>query len=334
MQNDSPGLEHGFKIGGKYGYRIEGDTASLNADLAIVDGDEHRTAWALQLWACEQPYEGGLLRGTKVAEVLVALPSAPTGPTLPLEAETFANIPPSRREYCMVLVLASGEPGTFEQVHDFANYPKRELFAVPYLDGSIGYSIEGDSVILRADRVHNPRHAGSLSGSLALELWALSEPYAGGALDGLALARGDIGQIGGQCTLEPLQVCVPLSPPPPGQWQLALVLREWTAAGFVNRDCCNFAVPFSDANGAPARTTAPLVMPHDAGAEHRSQGGVQQAPPSHDEIAVAAYLRHLGRGWAAGSAIDDWLEAERELLRSRADVSPAPAPPSRGHIKA
>ena len=291
MQNESPlAFEHSFKIGGKYGYRIDGDTASLNADLAIVGDDVRAAAWALQLWACEQPYDGGLLRGTKVAEVPIEVPPSPAGPTVPLEAETFANIPPSRREYCMVLVLASGEGGTFEQVQDFANYPKRELFVVPYLDGSVGYSIEDDGVVLQVDSVHNPRPAGSLSGSLALELWAFAEPYSGGALDGRILARADIGQIAGQSALEPLQVRCALSLPPPGQWQLALLLREWTAAGFATRDCSNFPVPFGSA----------------------------PAPPSHEEIALAAYHLYLARGGGPGSATGDWLEAERELLGARA----------------
>ena len=112
MQDDSPvGLDQGLRIGGKYGYRIEGDTASLNADLAIVDDEAHRTAWALQLWACERPYEGGLLRGTKVAEVPVAFPSRFMGPTLlwlsrhdpELLARVFRFVQLALR--CVILIL-------------------------------------------------------------------------------------------------------------------------------------------------------------------------------------------------------------------------------------
>lgn len=35
--------------------------------------------------------------------------------------------------------------------------------------------------------------------------------------------------------------------------------------------------------------------------------------PSHDEIAEAAYFRHLNRGTSQGDEFNDWLEAEREL---------------------
>jgi hypothetical protein len=222
----------------------------------------------------------------------------------------------------MVLVLASGGPGAFERVHDFANYPKRESFVVPYLDGSVGYSILADHVVLTVDRVHNPRPYGTWSGSLALELWALTEPYSGGALDGVVLARADLGQIGGQCTLEPVARSVPLTPPPPGPRHLALVLREWTAAArFIARDCCNFSIPFEGDRPGLEAASVRLTPGGDASgapAEARLQDGVNGAPPSYAEIALAAYFRYVARGGASGAAIDDWLEAERELLRTSA----------------
>ena len=42
-----------------------------------------------------------------------------------------------------------------------------------------------------------------------------------------------------------------------------------------------------------------------------------QYQPSHDEIAQAAYFRHLSRGGAEGDEFEDWLEAERELRECR-----------------
>jgi hypothetical protein len=41
-----------------------------------------------------------------------------------------------------------------------------------------------------------------------------------------------------------------------------------------------------------------------------NNGGHQ---PTHEEIAEAAYFRHLKRGGAGGDEFDDWVEAEREL---------------------
>jgi hypothetical protein len=42
-----------------------------------------------------------------------------------------------------------------------------------------------------------------------------------------------------------------------------------------------------------------------------SNNGAYQ--PSHEEIAQAAYFRHLNRGGGGGTDFEDWVEAEREL---------------------
>jgi hypothetical protein len=39
--------------------------------------------------------------------------------------------------------------------------------------------------------------------------------------------------------------------------------------------------------------------------------------PTHQEIATLAHRKFLERGGQDGRAIDDWLEAERELCRGR-----------------
>jgi len=38
---------------------------------------------------------------------------------------------------------------------------------------------------------------------------------------------------------------------------------------------------------------------------------------SHEEVASRAYEIYLARGGGDGSAVEDWLQAERELLRER-----------------
>lgn len=70
---------------------------------------------------------------------------------------------------------------------------------------------------------------------------------------------------------------------------------------------------------APVRKKADAAPPIDlasvAGTEPRGNGKTQ---PSHDEIAEAAYFRHLRRGGGGhGDDFEDWIEAERELRRRR-----------------
>lgn len=69
---------------------------------------------------------------------------------------------------------------------------------------------------------------------------------------------------------------------------------------------------------APAAKAADAAPPIDiasvAGTEPRTSGGT---PPTHDEIAEAAYFRHLRRGGGQGGEFNDWIEAERELRERR-----------------
>ncbi|HYN08314.1 MAG TPA: DUF2934 domain-containing protein [Vicinamibacterales bacterium] len=46
--------------------------------------------------------------------------------------------------------------------------------------------------------------------------------------------------------------------------------------------------------------------------------------PSHDEIAARAYAVYQNRGEGHGQALDDWLQAERELLQERSTSAPQP----------
>lgn len=48
-----------------------------------------------------------------------------------------------------------------------------------------------------------------------------------------------------------------------------------------------------------------------------TETGTTEYQPSHEEIAQAAYFRHLQRGGTEGADFEDWLEAERELKQRR-----------------
>jgi len=270
--------ERSVRIAGDHGYRIDGDMAILNAELAVHGEEEVGTSWALQLWACDQPHVSGPISGIKIAEAPFQLPSSSISRLLHLSADAFARLPVAHREFAMVLAVASGHAGHFEELHDFANYPRRQSFLMPYFAGAAGYSIEGAEVVLWAERVENPRPVDNLSGSLSLELWGLSRPYGGDPIEGMLLARAELGQIEGQSWLGSVEHQVAFTPPPDGKWHLLLALREWTAAGKLTRDARTYDVPFED-------------------------------------IAVAAYYRYLARSEWTGSALEDWLEAERELIR-------------------
>jgi hypothetical protein len=250
---------HLARLSGPHGYRLDGDTVHLNARFALLDPAAHARSWALQLWACPSaPASTRDLAGHIVAEA-----SLPPMGEIADEIEHFdvsaAAWPPAGvGEHTMVLVLASGRPGQFHDIHDIAVYPRPQQFIQPRLSGNTGYRIDGGRVQISVGCVQNPRPETNRSGTLSLELWALSAPYAGGRFQGHHLAGVEIGSLNGQgqWALQPIDLA--FTQPPAGRWQIVLMLREWTAGGFVTRDFTNFPTPFVSAP-VVEKTPAPVV---------------------------------------------------------------------------
>ena len=241
---------------GNHGYRIDGDYASLEAELHIppyLSGQ----GFGLELWACPTPHGGGELQGVKLAELPLDLPT-PIGPHLHrVEARAPLTPPAGGGEHAMVMVLVCGA-GESRRVHDYANYARLQRFTGPTLEGAVGYALEDGAVVLSADLVLNPRPAGNVSGSLCLELWALSEPYAGGVPRGQRLAAAALGSVYGDHQLTAVARHVPFTAPPPGRWHVALLLREWTlSTGYVTRDYRGFDVLYERAAEAPIEPQTP-----------------------------------------------------------------------------
>lgn len=255
-----------------HGYAFDGDLVRLYAQIAVDAAPAANAEWAVQLWACAAPFAGGELHGTKIAEVRAAV--AADAPAW-LDVTTTALPPAGAGEHAMVLVLAGGDDGCFAAIHDYANYPRAERFVLPRLGGTVGYTIDGAGVTLEVGSVANPRPADNLSGSLALELWALAAPYAGGdAFVGSKLAGVDLGTLAGGCALDGLTFALSCAERPAGVWYPVLMLREWTAAGWITRDYTAFPQP--------------VQFPLPAAAEPAAEAPVAAAPVVEAPVAEAA----------------------------------------------
>jgi len=254
-----------------HGYRFDGDRVHLRARFTVLDPAANQRAWALQLWACPSaPASASDLAGQMLAEVALPPMSEVADETEHLDVSAFACPPAGGAEHFLVLVLAAGRPGQFDEVHDVAAYALPQRFLQPRMRGTVGYRIEGNRVHLSVEHIENPRDAANRSGTLALELWALAAPYAGGAFQGTHLAGAVLAPLSGQAEPISSSIELPLSSPPPGEWHFVLMLREWTAAGYVTRDFTNFATPVFYAPPpaamppkleAPIAPTAPPVEP-------------------------------------------------------------------------
>ncbi len=215
--------------------RFETDNVELQAWLSCQPGtsdasDADSRTMAVQLWADE-----ALLLAEWPLMLLQPGPRrlAPVGGRAPLAQ------PAGQARRRLSLKLVSGQPGAWDRRHDCKDFVLPQRFLQPRLTGSVQVRLEGKELKLAIEGISNPRAAGELSGTLALELWALQQPYDGGPFQGQPLGSVMLGRLGGQqqwsdwCPSWPWPDATPLAAP---KGQLTLMLREWTPAAYVTRD--------------------------------------------------------------------------------------------------
>ncbi|WP_019603901.1 ComEA family DNA-binding protein [Teredinibacter turnerae] len=173
-------------------------------------------------------------------------------------------------------------------------------FSSPVIEGNCSFHIIDNTLYLNVDKVLNNRPLGDVSGTLAVELWGLRQPYSGGEFDGVALAGAHIGEIFGQHFLGGNTFEVPFSEPPVGTWHLTLMLREWTNSGFVTRDHINFPVPYV-VNWVPE-----LV--------HKSQGKILNLPVDREPKLTNAEKGIMSRENTPEEKIHSPKPADKDIL--------------------
>lgn len=276
-----------IRFSGNSGYSRHGDTVSLYADRIQNQYDSGVTSGSLtlQLWACPVPYTGGILAGWKLAELRLGI----------LDANHFiapvrADVPgyfPERGDYAIVFVIAEWDGEDFNLIHDFQNYPGRETILHPRLEGLVGYRCADDAhLVVDVERIHNPRDPDNVSGTLSLELWALSETYVVGDFAGHALGGVTLGTLAGSETWQNCSYNLECSLPPSGSYTLVLMLREWDGTGFVTRDHSNFRER--------------VIFPLDTGTKSFPQGMVTDN--TDEEVANAVHEPELTVSKATGES--------------------------------
>ncbi len=249
-----------IRISGNSGYSRNGETVTLFVDRIdnVNNGTASSDELALQLWACQIPYYGGPLTDSKIAEY-------PLGTLQPNHylASVKSDLPasfPESGDYAMTMVIAEWDGEGFNRIHDYHNYPCRDVFLHPGLDGPVEFQLaDTQRIVVNVGRIHNPRAPNNISGTLSLELWALHEPYAGGYFSGHPLAAVTLGSLAGgeswqDCTYE-----LEIAPPATGTYSLTLMLREWANNGYLTRDHFNLAdtvtFPLASASTHASETT-------------------------------------------------------------------------------
>ena len=261
------------RIGYNHAYRFDGDQVELEADVRFLDaGAAIARPWALQLWASAEGFGAGLGQGVKVAE----LPLSAGGECISVSGKAMAMPPASHAGLRMALALVSWSQNGEPELADLAEYPLAAKFQQPCFEGEVQAKFGPSSVDLAVGAIANPRAEDNLSGSLALELWALDSPYGGGAWQGERLAGVEVGVLGGAQRWRDLSWTLPIETPK-AEKHLTLMLREWTAAGYVTRD-------FRSLAQMPVTAPDSMVEPAAKSADKKTAAPVLSKPKAEARV--------------------------------------------------
>lgn len=266
------------QLGSSHGYRLEGDLAFLNAEILCDEARLTGQEWALQL--CSD-------KGIKFAELPLGLLNPNGTGCILVNGSTYALPPAGDGPHIVSMVLVSGFDGVLDTIEDIASYEQAVSFVQPRMEGTICSGFTNDEITFDIARIENPRDADNISGTLALELWALDSEYAGGDWTGVPVASLVLGSLNGQTEWTDCHLTTHAGPLPEAG-HLTLMLREWTPAGYVTRDFRVLARPSTTpakAEKAKAKTAEKKVK---APAEAKSKAAEKVAPAAAAPVAEKA----------------------------------------------
>lgn len=250
MTNYSASIET-TGLGLNHGYCLDGDFVHLNADVSLAEADlADGSQWALQLWASAAGFDGCALNGVKVAELALQ----PTPGAFNVAACVTALPPGGCAPQVMAMALvAQGADGQV-RVRDLSVYPTAQTFFHPLMHGAVACQLKDGVADIAIESIASPRSPENLSGTLALEVWALAAPYAGGSWVGTPVASLVLGNLAGGSNWNDCHYSVPAVTANPGA-ALTVMLREWTPAGYLTRDYRNLPAT------VPVEPVVPVAKP-------------------------------------------------------------------------
>lgn len=306
-------MAYGFSsLGENHGYRFDGDFVHLNAEVNFSEADlSADAAWALQLWASESGFTDNTLTGVLVAEQAID----PMLGGIVVNAICNAIPPAGAADQVLALALISRGADAQVQVSDLAVYEARQNFFQPRLLGNVSCVLADDSAKLSIDAIANPRTEDNLSGTLALEVWALDTPYAGGNWVGSPVASVVVGVLAGGNQWSDCQFDVPAAMPAEGA-ALTVMLREWTPSGYVTRDYRNFPAAKPVAKKAASKPKA-AAKPKAPVAAKAPAVEIKAATPKAETKPAkkAAVVKEAAKTVSINKASEDELAALKGLPR-------------------
>lgn len=257
------------RLGQSHGYCFDGDLATLNAEILCDESRLCGQLWALQLWTDE---------GIRIAELPLGQLAINGSGNHNISGSTTACPPASTGPHIISMLLVSQLPGEETAIQDIASYPQPSSFIQPRLQGTVCSGFHDGRIRFDIARIANPRPAQNISGTLVLELWALDQPYIGGAWTGTPVASLVLGTLAGEDAWHDCQYTVPAGPLP-ATGHLTLMLREWTTAGYLTRDYRSLVRPTVD--------LAEIPTPAESAAKTSAkQTKLVESPSSADIVSI------------------------------------------------
>jgi len=199
------------------------------------------------------------------------------------------------------------------------------------LTGNCGFNINNNRVVINIDSITSQRAADDISGTVAIELWALKQPYQGGSFSGVALASTSIGEVLGQHFIADCRYDLLFNEPPAGTWYLTLMLREWTGNGYQTRDFVNFATPYTASwvptvvQGTPANVIKASF--NETEKSNKAEAKAEAPQPAAQPATKAAPAKEVTGKATAKTAkpVAEKAVAEKKPVAEKAAAKPAPA---------
>jgi hypothetical protein len=182
------------------------------------------------------------------------------------------------------------------------------------------YSIENGRVTISIGRIASHRDSRDISGTLSVELWALDGSYSGRDFGGIPLAGTTIGEMLGQHFLTDCRYDLVFKQPPDGTWHLTLMLREWTAAGYITRDYVNFAPTYVVGTGSVMSSESDNLIDVELASEKKAPpvpaeigDRVHPADAVANETSTSSGMdQELGQGASLSSATPEEISTVKE----------------------
>ena len=298
------------QLGRSHGYRLDGDLVHLNAEILCDEARLTGQQWALQLWTDQ---------GIRIAELPLGLLHPNGTGCLAVSGTTSALPPAGEGPHIVSMLLLAGCGDQLDSIEDLASYAQPVSFVQPRLRGTVCSSFKQDEISFDIARIENPRDADNVSGTLALELWALDSPYAGGAWSGIPVASLILGTLNGQSEWTGARFTTHAGPLP-ATGHLTLMLREWTPAGYLTRDYRVLARPSSNPARKDAKLQAPAETKNKAAAKavptgESIAGQATPAPAAAPGVSInAASTAELGAVKGISNAVAKAIVAARPYL--------------------